>query len=85
MSRIRVTIDELKLNGLDARERAALVEALQSELRSALAGPGSRTERTGSRQIPVLRLPRVALEPGTSAAGRLASAVAKAIGKEVRG
>lgn len=84
MSHVRLTIDELKLNGLDVRERTALVEALQSELRTVLTTPNARAGWARSRQIAVLRLPRVAFEPGTSPATRLGNTVARAIGKEVR-
>lgn len=83
MSRIRVTIDELKLSGFDAREQAALVKALQSELHTELAASNARAKWAPSRQVPALRLTRIGFEPGPVSAARLAGQVARAIGKEV--
>jgi len=81
MSRIRVHIDRLVLNGFDPGQRQALAEGLQAELGRVLAGQGGtwRGER-----IPALRLGRLPLDPGLSGSRSLGMRVASAIGKRLQ-
>jgi hypothetical protein len=64
MSRIRVTIDKLILNGFEAGERQAVVDGLRAELSLALADPQSRTEWARPYRTNVLRLPGITSERG---------------------
>ena len=83
MSRIRVTIDRLVLNGVQPLEGKALTLALQSQLAHALADRDGRRAWAQSRRTPVLRLPPMTLSPGTAGAStfgrRLGGAVARGL------
>ncbi|MGD0376619.1 MAG: hypothetical protein ABSB01_18805 [Streptosporangiaceae bacterium] len=68
MSRIRVTIDQLVLNGFEASERQAFIDGLRAELTLALADPRSGTEWARPYRTNVLRLGGIPAERG--AAGR---------------
>jgi hypothetical protein len=83
MSRIRITIDRLALQGFNAAERAALVEGLKGELTRALADPTSRAALR-SHRTPVLRLGKLEHQPGASGSRSLGTAVARAIGRRVK-
>ena len=83
MSRIRITIDRLALQGFDPAERAALVEGLKGELARMLADPASRTALR-SRRTPVLRLANLERRPGPSGSRSFGTAVARAIGRSVK-
>jgi|NGEPerStandDraft_6_1074524.scaffolds.fasta_scaffold335930_2 hypothetical protein len=84
MSRIRVTIDRLVLKGFEAGERKALVEGLQAELSRVLANPAARAEWARPHRTPVLRLGRMALEPGPSGGRKFGGAVARAVGRGLK-
>ena len=84
MSRIRVTIDELVLRGLDARDRAALVDGLRSELTRILADPQGRDTLASSRRTPVMRLGRLPLQPGAAGGREFGMRVAGSIGKGLK-
>ena len=79
MSKIHVTIDRLVLSGLDPAARHAFVTGLKTELTRALADPTQRADWANSSRTPVLRLGRVALDPGIGGARKLGSHVAKSI------
>jgi hypothetical protein len=79
MSKIHVTIDRLVLSGLDPATRHAFVTGLKTELMRALADPAQRINWANSRRTPVLRLGRVALDPGVGGARKLGGHVAKSI------
>jgi hypothetical protein len=81
MSKIHVTIDRLVLSGLDPAARHAFVNGLKTELTRALADPAQRADWASSRRTPVLRLGRVALDPGVGGARKLGGHVAKSIAK----
>ncbi len=83
MSRIRITIDRLALQGFDPAERAALVEGLKGELARALADPASRAALK-SRRTPVLRLGNIERQSGAAGGRKFGTAVARAIGKSVK-
>jgi hypothetical protein len=84
VSRIRVTIDQLVLNGFEAGEGKALVEGLQKELSRVLADTAGRADWARSHRTPVLRLGRMALEPGPSGGRKFGGAVARAVGKGLK-
>jgi hypothetical protein len=81
MSKIRVTIDRLVFSGLEPAARHAFVAGLKAELTRMLAEPVQRADWASSRRTPVLRLGRVALEPGVGGARKLGLQVAKDIAR----
>ena len=81
MSKIHVTIDRLVLSGLDPAARHAFVAGLKTELTRALADPAQRADWAKSRRTPVLRLGRVALDPGVGGARKLGGHVAASIAR----
>jgi hypothetical protein len=83
MSRIRITIDRVVLQGLDPAERTALVEGLKAELIRALSSPQSRAVLR-SRRTPVMRLANLQRQPGPSGSRAFGAAVARAIGRSVK-
>jgi len=64
MSRIRVTIDQLVLNGFEASERQAVIDGLRAELTRALSDPQSGTGWARPYRTNVLRLPGIVSERG---------------------
>jgi hypothetical protein len=84
MSRIRVEIDRLVLNGFEPLEGKAVSEALEGQLQQVLADPGARNEGARSHRTPVMRLGRMPLEPGTTGATQLGEKIARAIGTGVK-
>jgi hypothetical protein len=84
MSRIRVTIDALTLNGFDAADGRALVEGLRSELTRVLADPMTRAEGARSHRTPVLRLGRLQLATGAAGSRNFGQGLAVAIGKGLK-
>ena len=83
MSRIRVTIDRLALQGFDPAERAALVEGLKGELTRALVDPAARAALK-SRRTPVLRLGKVERGSGPSGSRIFGTTIARAIQRSVK-
>jgi hypothetical protein len=79
MSRIRVTINHLVLNGFEAGDQRPLVEGLQEELLKALANPATRAEWAHSHSTPVLRLRPLPFEVGPSGRRKFASSLAQSI------
>ena len=84
MSKIHVTIDRLVLSGLDPAARHAFVTGLKAELTRALADPAHHANWPNSRRTPVLRLGRVALDPGVDGARKLGGHVAKSIARGIK-
>lgn len=84
MSRIRVTIDQLVLKGIEAADRKGLVEGLEGELAQVLSDPAARAEWSGSHRTPVLRLGSMALESGLSGSRRFGKGLARGIGKGLK-
>lgn len=66
--RVHVTIDTLALAGFDARQRAALVAALQAELGRQLADPATFAALQSGRSLSGLKPDPFTLEPGAGAA-----------------
>lgn len=83
MSRIRITIDSVALQGFDPAERTALVEGLKSGLMHALSSPASGSALR-SRRTPVVRLADLPRQPGPSGSRAFGNAVARAIGRSVK-
>ena len=79
MSRIRLTIDRLVLNGLDPWEGKALVETLRSQLSETLADRQLRAEWARSHRTPVLKLGRMPLEAGAAGARKFGKQMARAV------
>jgi hypothetical protein len=79
MSRIRLNIDRLVLNGFDPREGKALAGALKSQLQQVLADPATRNQWARSHQTPVLKLGRMPLQPGTTGASKFGRQVANTV------
>jgi hypothetical protein len=84
VSRIHVTIDRLVLAGMEPAARAAFVRGLKAQLAAQLADPAARTQWARPQATPVLRLGRVAMEPGLSGAQKLGGQVAHGIGKGLK-
>lgn len=84
MSRIRLNIERLVLNGFAPAEARALANALRSQLQQVLL------ERTGGERwarpyrTPLLRLGPLPLEAGIAGTRRLGLRVGQAIGKRLK-
>lgn len=83
MSRIRLVIDRVALQGFSPAEGRALVEGLRSELERTLADRESRAAWKSHRR-PVLRLGSVALEQGPRGSRALGSQIARAVGRSMK-
>jgi hypothetical protein len=84
MSRIRLNIDRLVLNGFEPLEGKPLVDALRSQLVQALADPKARVEWARSHRTPVRKLGRMPLQPGTVGANRFGRQVGIAVGRGLK-
>jgi len=84
MSRIRLNIDRLELNGFDPREGKALAGALESQLQQVLADPATRSEWARPHRTPVVKFGRMPLQAGTAGASRFGRQVARAVGKGLK-
>ena len=79
MSRIRVNIDRLVLNGFAPLEGKALAAALQSQLSQGIADATPRQDWARSHRTPVLKLGRMSLQTGTAGANGFGKQVARAV------
>jgi len=84
VSRIRLTIDRVVLNGFHPAEARALTGALESQLSHVLAGTAARDEWARSHRTPVLRLGRMALQPGTAGARTFGRTLGRAVGRGLK-
>jgi hypothetical protein len=84
MSRIRLTVDRLVLNGFQRLEAKALSEALQAELSQVLADKAERSEWARPHRTPVLKLGCRPLEAGTTGAGSFGRRMARAVVRELK-
>jgi hypothetical protein len=84
MSRIRLDIDRLVLNGFEPLEAKTLTEALKSHLSVVLSDQRMRSEWARSHRTPVLRVGPVALETGAAGAGKLGKRIGQAVGKGLK-
>jgi hypothetical protein len=83
MSRVRVTIDELALKGLEPTERKAVVEGLQTELARVFADRAGRQDLRPAR-TPVMRLGSVPMAPTAAGGRRFGGELARTIGKKLK-
>lgn len=84
MSRIRLTIDRVVLNGFQHAEAKALTRALESQLSQMLADASMRHEWARSHRTPVLRLGRMTLQPGTTGAQNFGRTLGNAVGRGLK-
>ena len=84
VSRIRVNIDRLVLNGFGQLEGKALAEALQSQLSQGLADAASRNDWPRSHRTPALKLGRMPLQAGATGAVSFGRQMARAVVRGLR-
>jgi hypothetical protein len=84
MSRIRLNIDRLVLNGFDPREGKALAGALESQLQQVLADSATRNDWAQPHRMPVVKLGRMPLQTGTAGASRFGKQMANAVGRGLK-
>jgi len=84
MSRIRLNIDRLVLNGLESGAEKALVESLQGELSKLLSDPVARAEWARSHRTPVLKLGRMPLGAGAAGGSKFGKQMARAVGRGLK-
>jgi len=83
MSRIRLVIDQVALQGFDPAERTALIDGLRSQLERTLADREARAAWKSHRR-PVLRLGSLPLEPGLKGSRSLGSQIGRAVGRSMK-
>lgn len=84
VSRVRLTIDRVVLNGFPQLEGRALVEALQAQLSDVLRDTTARHEWARPQRMPVLKLGRMALLPGTAGAHTFGRSLGNAVGRGLK-
>ena len=84
MTRIRLHIDRLVLNGFQRLDGNALAEALQAQLSESLSEPTARTEWARSHETPVLRLGQMPLGAGASGAREFGRQMGRAVARGLR-
>jgi hypothetical protein len=84
MSRIRVNIGGLLLNGFGAAEAKALSDALQSNLKQVLRDRTNRREWARSHRTPLVKLDRMPRGSGEAGAGKVGKQLAYAIGRKLK-
>jgi hypothetical protein len=83
MSRIRLVIDRVALQGFDPGERNALIEGLRGELERTLADRHARAAWKSHRR-PVLRLGTLTLDQGLRGSRALGSQIARAVSRSMK-
>jgi hypothetical protein len=83
MSRIRLVIDRVALQGFDPAERNAVIEGLRRELERTLADRQARAAWNSHRR-PVLRLGSLPLEQGLRGSRALGLQIARAVGRSMK-
>ena len=84
MTRITVTVDHLRLKGIEPEMGNALAAALKAELSQALSDRTARMGWTHSHRTPVLKLGRMPLYAGTSAGTKLGKQVGHAVARGLK-
>jgi hypothetical protein len=84
MSRISVTIGQLVLSGFDPVDGKAVAEGLERELSRVLSEPTTRAHWARSAYTPIVRLPAMSLEAGTSGRRKFGAGMARQIGKGLK-
>ncbi|HEY3757413.1 MAG TPA: hypothetical protein VGL42_14775 [Opitutaceae bacterium] len=82
MSRVRIHIDQVSLRGLDPAQRNGVMDALRAELKR--IAPSAGESAVKSRRIPVVKLGRVPLNPGSPGGKTIGTGIAQAIGKSLK-
>jgi hypothetical protein len=83
VSRIRLTIDRIALQGFDPADRKALVAGIRSQLERVLADSRTRAALTHSRRTPVVRLGTLSFKPGPAGSRGLGTQIGSQIGSEI--
>jgi hypothetical protein len=84
MSRIRLEIDRLVLNGFQQLEAKALTDALQSQLSLVLSDRRTHDEWAHSHRTPVLKLGRISIGTGSTGARKFGAQLACSIGRGLK-
>ena len=84
VSRIRLTIDRLRLNGLESGDAKALAETLRAHLPQVLSQRALRANWARSHRTPVLKLGRMPLDAGTAGARKFGKQMARAVGRGLK-
>ena len=84
VSRIRLTIDRVVLNGFQNVEAGALTKALESQLSQVLADKATRRVWARPHRTPVMKLGRMALQPGTAGARHFGQTLGTAVGRGLK-
>lgn len=80
MSRIRLNIDRVALQGFNPAERDALITGLRAQLERVLTDPQSRAALR-SHSKPVLRLGTLSFQPGPTGSRALGSQIGSQIAR----
>jgi hypothetical protein len=80
MSRIRVTVDQLVLKGIETSERQAVIDGLQAGLAAALADQRSGADWARPHRTSVLRLGSLPAERGPTGGRTFGRRLGGAIG-----
>jgi hypothetical protein len=84
VSRIRLTIDRIVLNGFHQVEAKALANALESQLSQVLADRATRQAWAHSHRTPVLTLGPMTRAPGTTGAQQFGRRLGSAVGRGLK-
>ena len=84
VSRIRLTIDRIVLNGFQPHDARAVARALESQLSQVLGDAPARHEWARPHRTPVLKLGRMALDPGTAGARAFGRRLGIAVGRGLK-
>jgi hypothetical protein len=84
VSRIRLNIDRLVLNGFEQHEARALSEALRLQLSHVLADQTARHDWVRPHRTPVVKVGAMPLEQGPLGAGKLGRRIGLAVGKGLK-
>jgi len=84
MSRIRLTIDRIVLNGFQPQDANAVTRALESQLSQVLRDPAARGEWARPHRTPVLKLGRLTLDPGKAGAHAFGRRLGTAVGRGLK-
>jgi hypothetical protein len=84
MSRVRLSIDRLVMQGMGPVEQQALVDGLKAELARVLSDPAARADWARSHRTPVVKLGRMTLEPGRAGGRKFGGGLARGIGTRLK-
>jgi hypothetical protein len=84
VSRIRLTIDRVVLNGVQHVDAGALTKALASQLSQVLADKSMRHVWARPHRTPVVKLGRMALESGIAGAHTFGRTLGMAVGRGLK-